>query len=60
MHHVPCLLDVHALLLGRRNGLGRFEDGKTKEIYEGKWVAGHRNGRGLCAYPAGHRYEGHW
>ena len=43
---------------GRRNGRGSREDAATRERYDGKWVAGERTGRGVCTYPAGHRYEG--
>ena len=32
----------------------------NKLIYTGKWVGDVPNGRGICAYPNGDRYDGMW
>jgi hypothetical protein len=45
---------------GRRNGFGKFTDGKTATQYQGKWVGGMRNGNGAETTASGHKFVGQW
>jgi len=43
---------------GKRNGFGRFVDGKTRVKYSGKWVGGKRQGNGTETFPKGSKFVG--
>ena len=44
----------------KRHGHGRFQDFKTKDIYEGQWRDDERNGEGILYMPDGTEKKGTW